>query len=317
LQIVLRECGGLGNQLFQYAALRYYARRYGAEMRISVDPEWNALSYGYPRPCLYAHYSITVPMQKRSLWDRMLLTGKPWLKASVAPLKGALKVQVFTQPPEHRYIFSPELPLDRAINTLHIVGWWHSYVIVEEVARELRTELVLKEPARGRNLEVLKQIRTSRHPVSIHVRRGDSTIAATGRVALPFEYYSNAISTFEERFADPDYFVFSDDMQFVKDHLPRGIRAVFVDHNDDFTAHEDLRLMSSCHHHIIANSTFSWWGAWLNPRPGKMVIAPKQWYLTEDSFYSDLLPKSWMLADVVARSSWAGTSGFIQKAGTK
>ena len=325
LRIVLRECGGLGNQLFQYAALRYYAKRYGAEMRISVDPEWNALSYGYPRPCLFSHYSITVPMKERSLWDRLILTGKPGLAASVAPFKAALKVQVFTQQPEHRYSFSPEIPLDGAINTLHIAGWWHNYIMVEEVARELRTELVLKEPAQGRNLEVLNQIRNSRHPVSIHVRRGDSTIAATGRAALSSEYYSNAISIFNERFVNPDFFVFSDDIPFAKDHLPRGIRAVFVDHNDDFSAHEDMRLMSACHHHVLANSTFSWWGAWLSPRPDKIIMAPKQWYLTEDSFYPDLMPKTWMLTDAVIGAaptieqdfSWTKTSGSVQKASTK
>jgi hypothetical protein len=74
---------------------------------------------------------------------------------------------------------------------------------------------------------------------------------------------------------------------------------VFVGHNDDFSAHEDLRLMSACHHHIIANSTFSWWGAWLDPRQDKMVIAPRQWYVTPDSYYPDLLPPTWLLIDVL------------------
>ena len=130
------------------------------------------------------------------------------------------------------------------------------------------------------------------------MRRGDCTVAATNRVDLPLEYYLNAISTIKERLGDPTFFVFSDDIPFVKEYLPQNLAMVFVDHNDDFSAHEDLRLMSSCHHHIIANSTFSWWGAWLNPRTDKMVIAPKHWYNTEDSYYPDLLPQTWLLADV-------------------
>ena len=85
----------------------------------------------------------------------------------------------------------------------------------------------------------------------------------------------NAVSTFKQPLRDPTFFVFSDNIPFVKEYLPRKVPMVFVDHNDDYSAHEDLRLMSSCHHHIIANSTFSWWGAWLNPRTDKMVIAPK------------------------------------------
>ncbi len=124
-------------------------------------------------------------------------------------------------------------------------------------------------------------------------------IPATGRAELPFEYYANAISRLRKRLVDPTFFIFSDDIRSVKEYLPRNIRAVFVDHNDDFSAHEDMRLMSSCRHHIIANSTFSWWGAWLNPRSDKVVIAPRQWDVTEKSFYPDLLPPSWTLTDVV------------------
>ncbi len=302
MEIILREFGGLGNQFFRYAALRYYARRYGAEMKISVDPEWNAMSHGYPRPCLFSHYSIPAPMEERSFSDRLFCTEKPWLQSASAPLRRVSRTQVYIQQPERRYIFTRDVPLKRHIKTLYLVGYWHTHVIVEEVADELRSELTLKEPAQGKNLDLLNQINQSRNAVSIHVRRGDCTVAATRRVDLPFEYYSNAISTFRERLVDPTFFVFSDDMPFVKEYLPRDIRAVFVEHNDDFSAHEDMRLMSSCHHHIVANSTFSWWGAWLNPRTDKMVIAPKQWDLTEDSYYPELLPQTWMLVDVVPGS---------------
>jgi Glycosyl transferase family 11 len=79
--------------------------------------------------------------------------------------------------------------------------------------------------------------------------------------------------------------------------LPRDIDAEFVNHNNSFSAHEDLRLMSSCQNHIIANSSFSWWGAWLNPSPRKIVYAPKYWLLRRDSYFSELLPPSWILDD--------------------
>jgi len=300
LQIVLDECGGLGNQLFRYAALRYYARRYGADMKISVEHARYAQSYGYPRPFLLTHFSITVPIRERSLGDRLLLTGKPWLKGLVAPGKKALRTQVFTQDFDGCHSFLKDIPLERHLRKLHIVGYWHTYHTVENVADELRSELAFKEPAQGKNLEVLEQIRRSRNPVSLHVRRGDSTISATNRVHLPLEYYLNAIATMKETLVNPTFFVFSDDIGFVKDYLPLDGTTVFVGHNNDFSAHEDLRLMSSCHHHIIANSTFSWWGAWLNPRQDKMVIAPRQWYITPDSYYPDLLPTSWLLIDVLS-----------------
>jgi hypothetical protein len=157
-------------------------------------------------------------------------------------------------------------------------------------------ELSFKEPAQGKNLEVLKQIKQCKNPVSLHVRRGDYTLAAEGNIALSIDYYTSAISTFKERLVDPTFFVFSDDMAFVRQNLPHHVKAIFVDNNDATASHEDLRLMSACHHHIIANSSFSWWGAWLNPRPDKMVIAPKHWLLKADSYYPDLLPPSWTLA---------------------
>ncbi len=298
MQVVVRESGGLGNQLFQYAALRYYARRYRAQMRIAVDPAWNAFCNGDPRPCLLQHFLIPALMRERSLSDRIIFTDKPWLKAASAPWKRALGVQVFIEQPEHRYSFLRDLPLEPCVKALYIGGYWQNHRLVEEVADDLRLDLTFREPAQGKNLEVLEQISRSRNPVSLHIRRGDSTLPVEGKVVLPMEYYFDAISMIKDRLVDPTFFVFSDDIPFVRESLPRDLGMVLVQHNNDFSAHEDLRLMSSCRHHIIANSTFSWWGAWLNPRPEKIVIAPRHWYLGADNYYPGLFPHGWRLAEV-------------------
>ena len=297
VKIVLREWGGLGNQLFQYAALLYYGRRYAADMHIAADPEWNAQCNGYPRPCLLSHFSIRVPLAERSLTDRIFMTDKAPFKAAVDPRKRALKIQVFTEQVEDRYRFLRDLPLEPGTRTLYLQGYFQTSEMVEAVADELRGDLTLKEPPRGRNLELLQEIGRSQNPVSLHVRRGDSTLPWEGKVVLPMEYYAHAISTIKERFVDPLFFVFSDDMSFARENLPQDARMVFVEHNDDFASYEDLHLMSTCHHHIIANSTFSWWGAWLNTRPGKMVIAPRHWFLVGDN-YQALFPRDWILGEV-------------------
>jgi hypothetical protein len=148
----------------------------------------------------------------------------------------------------------------------------------------------------------MEQIAACRNPVSLHVRRGDYTLAAEGKIALPLSYYASAIAYCQARLEDPTFFVFSDDMEFARANLPGNPRAVFVDHNDDASSHEDLRLMSACRHHIIANSSFSWWGAWLNPRADKIVYAPKYWLLNRDSYFPDLFPASWLLDDFPPRS---------------
>jgi hypothetical protein len=303
VKIVLREWGGLGNQLFQYAALRYYAKRYAADMHIAADPDWNAQCNGYPRPCLLSHFLVSAPLAERSMSDRILMSDRVWLKAAARPWKQAHRVQVFTEQVEQRYRFLRDLPLERGVRTLYLQGYFQSSQMVEAVADELRVDLTLKEAAKGKNLELLRQIRRSRNPVSLHVRRGDSTLPWEGKVVLPMEYYAHAISMMKERFVDPDFFVFSDDMSFVKEHLPREARMMFVEHNDDFGSHEDLRLMSACHHQIIANSTFSWWGAWLNSRAEKMVIAPRHWFLAEDNCHQNLVQEDWIPLESVAAAT--------------
>lgn len=297
MQIVVRQISGLGNQMFQYAAGRFYAKRYGAKMSMVVDPAQNAMSHGYPRPFLLSHFSITAPTKELSSWDRMILMPSRWMKPASIAFKRSLGIQVVTEKIEQRYTFMPDLDLQKHAQTVYLVGYWQAHRLADEIADELRMEFCFKEPAQGKNLEILDQIRRSKNPVSLHVRRGDYTLAAEGNIALPINYYSDAISNLRERLEDPTFFIFSDDIAFTKEHLPRDLRAIFVDHNDASSSHEDLRLMSSCHHHIIANSTFSWWGAWLNKRADKMVFAPKHWHLKRESYYPDLLPSTWTLAN--------------------
>ena len=166
---------------------------------------------------------------------------------------------------------------------------------------QLRSAFSFKEAATGKNLEVLNLIRNTANPVSLHVRRGDYALAVEGNIVLPAGYYAKAISLVLERLPDATFYVFSDDIAFAREFLPRSIRSVFVDHNDDFSSHEDLRLMSSCQNHILANSTFSWWGAWLDARTSKVVIAPRHWLLTKQSYYADFMPREWLLLDTDLR----------------
>ena len=321
MQIVVRQTSGLGNQLFQYAAARYYARRHEATVRISVEPARSATSHGYPRPFLLSHFCLTSPFGEATPFNRFLFTERSGFSTASSMLKSALRIGVVTEPMPARYSFVEHLPIDPGLRVVYLVGYWQTYKTAAAIENELRGELRFKEPAQGRNLEVLQQIERTQEPVSLHLRRGDYTLAvetvarltarpraahmpggdytpaAEKTIALPMEYYRRAISDFRERLADPTFFVFSDDMDFAKSQLSGDPRMVFIDHNDAYTSHEDLRLMSSCHHHIIANSSFSWWGAWLNPAAEKIVIAPRHWLRTDDSYYPDLLPPEWILLD--------------------
>jgi hypothetical protein len=233
-----------------------------------------------------------------SLHERFLLSQKPQLKGASNLVRRSLGVQIFEEAISQRYRFLQDLPIENNIRTVYLIGYWQTHSITSTIEDELRSNLRFREPPGGRNLETLKAIEASRNPISLHIRRGDYTLTAEGNIALPLHYYRRAIEDARERLDHPTFFVFSDDIAYARENLPQDIDVMFVDHNDDFSAHEDLRLMSCCQHHILANSTFSWWGAWLNPRESKIVYAPKQWLLKPESYFSDLTPSTWMLLDV-------------------
>ena len=149
---------------------------------------------------------------------------------------------------------------------------------MDEIEGLLRRELRLQSPYQGRrSQEYADRIRAARRPVSIHLRHGDYVVTFGPDGLLPLSYYEMAIESMLERFRDATFFVFSDDIPFAKYWARGNSRMTVVDCNDAGQAHECMHLMSLCRHHIIANSTFSWWGAWLNNRPDKIVMAPDSW----------------------------------------
>lgn len=298
MKILSKQLSGLGNQLFQYAAGIYFASRYEGHLSVIQEPLVGTVSHGrYNRPFLLSQFQLTSPTRMLTKFDNMMLAQSPRRLLASAPLKLLGKIAVRHEAPEQRSHFIEDLALPAGVRTLYIAGFWQAYKYAEAVAPQLRREFRLREPAAGRNEEMLKQIHATSVSVSLHVRRGDYTLAAEGNIALPLGYYHRAVDVIRQRFDDPVFFIFSDDISFARQNLPTGMRRVFVEGNDDFSSHEDLRLMAACQHHIIANSSFSWWGAWLNPRPEKVVIAPRHWLLTPESGYADLIPPSWQTLD--------------------
>lgn len=298
MKIFSKQLSGLGNQLFQYAAGMYFAEKYKAQLELVPEPVEGTLSHGqYSRPFLLSKFALLAPVRGKNRFDAQMLTGAPRfprLRASVQTLGG---IAVRHESIEQRYRFIPDLDLSSGVRTLYLAGYWQAYGYAEAVAPRLREQIRLREPASGHNARLLEQISAARIPVSLHVRRGDYTLAAEGNIALPMEYYRRAIDFVCQRFEDPVFFIFSDDLEFARSHLPGGARRVFVEGNDDFSAQEDLRLMAACRHHVIANSSFSWWGAWLNPHPQKVVVAPRHWGLSAARIYPDLLPPHWHALD--------------------
>jgi hypothetical protein len=179
-------------------------------------------------------------------------------------------------------------------DTCYLMGNWQTEKYFEKVKETIRADFSFRLPLVGRNDELAEQIGNS-NAVSLHVRRGDiavnpASLAIHGLCSL--DYYRRAIEYVAARVSKPTFFIFSDDMPWVRENLHIEHSCHYIDHNQSVESYNDMRLMSLCQHHIIANSSFSWWGAWLNPQEGKLVVAPQRWFAADfDS--SDIVPVAW------------------------
>jgi len=177
-------------------------------------------------------------------------------------------------------------------------GYWQSERYFFDVAVLLRQEFTLKQPFDEANRRIFEQIIDPQsQAVSLHVRRGDYvTNAHTAQYhgVCSLDYYRLAVDYIAERVSKPYFFVFSDDPDWVRNNLTMEHPMTIVAANSADRGVWDMTLMKSCRHHVVANSSFSWWGAWLNPSEEKIVIAPKLWFSGASLDTRDLIPSSWI-----------------------
>jgi hypothetical protein len=189
---------------------------------------------------------------------------------------------------------------DPSIETLpnksYIDGYWQSEKYFKRIEPTVRKEFTLITSPSTKNQKIIDKIKSC-ESVSLHIRRGDyvtdpktNTLYGT----CPPEYYEKAIQLMKDKVKHPVYFVFSDDPEWIRSNMVTGYPQHVVDINGPDDAHEDLRLMSCCKHHIIANSSFSWWGAWLSNNPKKVVVAPKKWFNNYHKDEQDVVPENWV-----------------------
>lgn len=195
---------------------------------------------------------------------------------------------------EKSFAFDPKVLKLR--DDVYLDGYWQTDKYFKDIEPLIHSEFSFVLPQGEKDKGISKLI-TACTAVSLHVRRADyvTNISANkvhGTCGL--DYYDRAMKLITEKVDDPHFFVFSDDPEWAKQNLRNAYPTVYVDHNGADTNYQDLRLMASCKHHIIANSSFSWWGAWLNEDPNKIVIAPKQWFSDVQKNTNDLIPPTWI-----------------------
>lgn len=291
-RVVVRVMGGLGNQLFCYAAARRLALTNNAELVVD-DVSGFAYDAVYQRHYQLDHFNI--PCRKATAAERL----EPFSR-----VRRYLKRRWNQRLPfaQRAYLvqagidFDPSLLHFKPQGTVYLEGYWQSEDYFKDVADTLRQDLQITLPADAANLAMAARIGDCT-AVSVHVRFFDEP-DATGINNAPGDYYSRAVETMERLVPAAHYFVFSDQPAAARARIPLpDARVTLVAHNQgDEHAYADLWLMTQCQHFIIANSTFSWWGAWLAAHPGKQVIAPgfemrqgKMWW-----GFKGLLPSEWI-----------------------
>lgn len=203
------------------------------------------------------------------------------------------KRRFIVEPEAFHFRPDPNLLVLRVRRTTYLLGFWQTEKYFLDIQDKLRRELTVKHGLSGQDADLAKIILSS-NSVCIHIRHGDNaTPVAQHLGVLPLRYYYEASEFIAAKVNNPIFFVFSDDPTWAQSNLKLNHPLNFVTHNDDETNYEDLRLMSLCHHHILANSTFSWWGAWLGRKSGQIVYAPKQYYQKLNRPNPDFYPDSW------------------------
>lgn len=289
--IIVKLMGGLGNQLFQYAAARSLALRHGAELKLDLSCLEAAQEGDTPRDYALHHFNINGV--KASRWESSVMAGE-WSNILVGfiarRLQKALRYCAYR---ENQFRVNPAF--FSLSDNVYLDGYWQSERYFANYEDVIREELTLRTPLSGKNLEVAEAMRGV-NAVSLHVRRGDYVTNEKTRAyhsVCDDAYYRKAEALLTQHLQSPHFFVFSDDSEWVVNNLKLRCPATFISHNGS-APHEDLRLMSLCRHHVLANSSFSWWGAWLSNRSDQLVVAPGKWFNDSSIDVSDLISPRWL-----------------------
>ncbi|MGB1318567.1 MAG: alpha-1,2-fucosyltransferase [Flavobacteriales bacterium] len=289
--VISRIFQGLGNQLFQYAFARATALRNNTTLKLDTsfyeDAEVTQFGFTYKRDFELARYNVlldeatSTEVQRYtgaippSIWQR--------IKYKLQPSKRPVKIT------EDLSKFSPEL--NQLSGNVYLDGYFTSELFFKDYAAIIRQELTLRNPMNEENLGWTK-VMQSCNSVCISYRRTNFVNNPLHEVCF-MQYYLDGLEKVQELLNEElTVFIWSDDNEWTKENFKPNYKCHYMTHNfPDF--HEDLRLMTYCKHHVIPNSTFSWWAAWLGEREGQIVVAPERWLNSTDIEYSHVIPDRW------------------------
>jgi hypothetical protein len=290
--IIVKLIGGLGNQMFQYAAARHLSLLHKTDLFFDIASFENNNNAYTKRNFELDVFNLNFKFCSNEMLNdfnihsstkisRVLQRNFPYLFKKLYAAESGINYQKqFLKFPKNTY-------LD---------GFWQSELYFNSIKSVIIKDFEFTKNLDDKNFHWLNLIQST-NSVSIHVRRGDyitNVNAQSYNGSLGLEYYENAFKFIKSKFSDVLFFVFSDDIEWCEKNINTNTKTFFIDSNKHSNFHLDMYLMSQCKHNIIANSSFSWWAAWLNQNNNKCVVAPKKWFAISSLDTSDLIPKSWI-----------------------
>ncbi len=289
IKIKLKLYGGLGNQMFQYAAAKAVALRTNADLFYDTEYFFHPEKFGSQWS-----YQLNLLNTKIKPISRKLTDPAFYFIYRIFRKIDSRKIRF------SKFFFEKIHCFDLRIQDVDDDVWLDGYFQSEKYFKNIREQILIdfspRNPIDELNQKISIQMK-SENSISLHVRRGDyisNQAAALTHGTCNKEYYDKAISHFESQIQKPVFFVFSDDLNWAQKNIKTQSEVRFIGHNQGSQSYLDMYLMSCCKHHIIANSSFSWWGAWLNPSTKKTVIAPARWYLDPKIETKDIYPEEWL-----------------------
>lgn len=293
--ITVNLFGGLGNQLFQYAAGRSLAERTGS--KLILDLSWFEDVHGM-QDTTARKYSLS-PFRINAELQTPAVPSVKFQSPLVNRIKRKLQRIGFLR--DGKNVFHEgSARFDPRINTIKapvlLNGYWQSYLYFESIIQIIQEEIGSVGIISDESRELLKLIKNN-DSICVHIRRGDYVTNKKASVThglCGLEYYKQGLAVASKNLKNPICYVFSDDPDWVKENFLVDFPTTIVDINGPDDAHQDLWLMAACKSFVIANSSLSWWGSYLSNDEQKIVVAPSKWFLMQNLDTTDLIPEDWI-----------------------
>ena len=287
--IIVKLFGGLGNQMFQYAAGYALAQQFNTNLFLDIR--------------MYQKFNMHNGFELNRVFNNdIFIANKKIIKQAIGwhyYLNSKLLSNLFNFYRHDNLLTENNLLSHNKLilkNDYYLNGYWQSEKFFLRYKDHVLKQFEFKKPLTKKNLNISRLINNSINSVSIHVRRGDYVATLKNKSVhdvCTLSYYQKAIELIESKLNNPTYFIFSDDISWAKGNLNIRNNFYYIDSNKKDDSYNDMRLMSLCDHNIIANSSFSWWGAWLNKNKNKIVISPDRWFANNNN--TTIIPDSWQV----------------------